>query len=95
MNTYWVYILCSKKNGVLYIGVTNNIARRTHEHQSKNADSFTQKYHVTKLVYAEKYENPRSAIIREKCIKNWNRAWKIELIEKHNPEWKDLSEDLL
>ena len=95
MNTYWVYILCSKKDGVLYVGVTNNLARRMHEHTNKLVPGFAQKYNVAILVHAEKYESVRPALTREKALKRWQRSWKIELIEKHNPEWKNLAETLL
>ena len=88
--TYYVYILASKKNGVLYIGVTNNLYRRMNEHRSENGKGFTHRYHVTKLVYYEQFSEPYHAICREKAMKKWYRKWKIELIEKNNPEWKDL-----
>ncbi|MFZ2189217.1 MAG: GIY-YIG nuclease family protein [Candidatus Magasanikiibacteriota bacterium] len=88
--TFYVYILASKKYGVLYIGVTNNIDRRTNEHKTGIIDGFTKKYWVHKLVYFEEYRSINDAIHREKCLKKWNREWKIKLIEKNNPEWKDL-----
>ena len=95
MNNYYVYILASRRNGTLYIGVSNNLERRMYEHQYGLVPGFTEKYEVTKLVYFEHTELVESAIAREKQLKRWNRQWKIELIEKHNPEWKDLSEDWL
>ncbi|PIU36923.1 GIY-YIG nuclease [Candidatus Roizmanbacteria bacterium CG06_land_8_20_14_3_00_34_14] len=93
--TYCVYILSSQKNGTLYIGVTDNLRRRVWEHKNKKVDGFTKKYEIHHLVYFEQYNNPESAIDREKQIKKWNRAWKIELIEKKNQEWKDLYQDIL
>lgn len=93
---YYVYILCSKKNGTLYIGVTNDISRRVYEHKNKMIKGFTDKYGVNKqLVYVETYADVREAIQREKILKKWNRAWKMRLIEEVNPEWKDLYESSL
>ena len=86
----FVYILASKKNGTLYIGVTNNIGRRTYEHKEEWNKGFTKTYHVKTLVYYEKHWSILDAIRREKQMKKRNRKWKIELIEKYNPEWKDL-----
>lgn len=94
MNTFYVYILASKRNGTLYIGVTNNIIRRVFEHKNDLIDGFTKKYGVHRLVYYEQTEDIRSAIQREKRLKKWNRQWKIKLIEKHNPDWKDLYDGL-
>ena len=87
---YFIYILASKKNGVLYIGVTNDIRRRVFEHKSKTVKGFTSRYNVDKLMYFEEYSDINEAIKREKQLKKWNRQWKIDLIEKDNPEWKDL-----
>jgi putative endonuclease len=95
MNVYWVYIFSSKRNGTLYTGVTNDLIRRVYEHKEKLVDGFTKKYNATQLVYAEEFNDVREAIFREKCIKKWDRAWKLKLIEEHNPEWRDLYEDLL
>lgn len=95
MNSYWVYILASKRKGTLYIGVTNNLIRRIYEHKEKLIDGFTKKYNITKLVYVEESQNLNNAIHREKCIKKWNRAWKLRLIEEQNPDWKDLYENIL
>lgn len=95
MKTYYVYILASKRNGTLYIGVTNNLARRHYEHESKAVESFTAKYSVHRLVYYIATESIDTAIRHEKQLKRWNRAWKLELIEKHNPHWNDLSEEFL
>ncbi|MBS1986437.1 GIY-YIG nuclease family protein [Candidatus Dependentiae bacterium] len=89
---YYVYILSSKKNGTLYIGVTNNLARRLTEHKEAACESFTQKYGITQLVHVEKFLTAYEAIEREKKIKKWNRAWKIALIEENNIDWDDLSD---
>ncbi|HWA37677.1 MAG TPA: GIY-YIG nuclease family protein [Burkholderiales bacterium] len=86
-----VYILASKRNGTLYVGVTSDLAARIESHRSGMADGFTKKYGVMILVYFELHSDMYEAIQREKRMKKWNRAWKIELIEKDNPEWKDLS----
>lgn len=88
---YFVYILASKQNTVLYIGVTNNLERRVLEHKNKINKGFTSRYNVDKLVYFEEYTNINEAIKREKQLKKWNRQWKIDLIEKINPDWKDLA----
>jgi putative endonuclease len=93
MQTSFVYILASKQNGTLYIGVTNDLSRRVLEHKNGLFDGFTKKYAVHHLVYFEQYENVELAIEREKRLKTWNRKWKLDLIEKENPTWKDLSED--
>jgi putative endonuclease len=89
---YWVYILASKRNGTLYTGVTNNLARRVWEHKQGLVEGFTKKYGVHLLVHSECFAGPSEAIQAEKRLKKWNRAWKIQLIESVNPEWKDLSE---
>ncbi|MFC1809131.1 GIY-YIG nuclease family protein [Candidatus Omnitrophota bacterium] len=94
MNNYYVYILASKKDGVLYIGVTSDLVKRVYEHKNGFISSFTKKYHVKKLVYFESTQDIESAIIREKQMKRWKRTWKVELIEKDNPKWKDLYEDI-
>ena len=92
----YVYILASKKNGTLYIGVTSDLTKRVHQHKIGAAvDGFTKKYGVHLLVYYEQIEDITSAIQREKGLKNWKRQWKIELIEKSNPAWKDLYPDLI
>jgi|TARA_B110000495_G_C22996400_1_gene587443 putative endonuclease len=93
MNHYYVYILTSKKNSVLYIGFTNDLSRRMKEHKSKVIKGFTSKYNVEKLVYFEEYGNSNDAFLRERQLKKWKRLWKIELFEKENPEWNDLSKD--
>ena len=91
--TYCVYILASKRNGTLYIGITNNLARRVYEHKEKLVKGFTQRYNVSMLVYYEVHGDVRAAIQREKQLKKWNRSWKLRLIEKYNPEWIDLYRD--
>ncbi|MDD5072087.1 MAG: GIY-YIG nuclease family protein [Patescibacteria group bacterium] len=92
---YYVYILASKRNGTLYIGVTNNLLNRSFQHKIKqDKNSFTAKYNVDKLVYYEIFADIREAIVREKQLKKWKRKWKIELIEKDNPTWRDLFDDL-
>ena len=87
---YYVYILTNKSNNVLYIGVTNDLVRRVYEHKNKMIDGFTKKYNLTKLVHYEATTDVRSAIEREKQLKNWHREWKLNLIKEFNPEWKDL-----
>ncbi len=94
MSSAYVYILASKRNGTLYIGVTNNITRRVWEHKQGLAEGFTRKYKVHALVYVECFERIDEAIYREKQLKEWKRIWKLELIEKCNPEWNDLYETL-
>ena len=88
--SYFVYLLASRRNGTLYLGVTRDLIRRVYEHKQKAADGFTARYDVGRLVWFERYDDPTNAITREKEIKKWRRAWKIELIEKDNPEWRDL-----
>ncbi len=95
MKSYYVYILASKKNGVLYTGITNDITRRVWEHKEGQVESFTKKYCVKTLIYYEEFESINDALYREKCIKRWKREWKIKLIESVNKEWKDLYEDLI
>lgn len=90
MNYYYVYILANKKNGTLYIGVTNNLIKRIWEHKNKFVEGFTKHYSLHMLVYYEQTIDIVSAITREKQLKKWNRAWKIKLIEEFNPTWKDL-----
>ena len=91
---YSVYILASKRNGTLYIGMTNNLARRIWEHKHDVAEGFTKKYSVHRLVWYEIADNPQAAILREKQLKKWNRAWKLRLIEEKNPAWNDLYEEI-
>ncbi len=90
---YYVYILASKKNGTLYVGFTVNIEKRIVEHKNNKYYGFTKKYDVKSLVYFEDYLNVDDAMKRERQLKKWNRNWKIELIEKENPDWNDLSLD--
>ena len=90
-----VYMLASKRNGTLYTGVTSNLLKRIWEHKNHAIEGFTKKYNVTNLVWYEVHETMTSAISREKAIKNWKRAWKINVIEAMNPEWRDLYDDLL
>ena len=85
-----VYILASKRNGTLYIGVTSDLVKRVWQHRSDLVEGFTKRYGVHMLVYYELHTSMREAIRREKQVKKWNRAWKIELIEKENPHWRDL-----
>jgi len=94
MKQSYVYILASKKNGTLYVGVTSDLVQRIYEHKQNIIDGFTTKYGVHTLVYYEIHEDVREAIIREKRIKKWNRSWKLLLIRKNNPEWKDLYNEL-
>jgi len=85
-----VYILASKRNGTLYVGVTSDLVKRVWEHSNNVVEGFTSRYGVHFLVYFEMHDDMEQAILREKRIKKWNRDWKIELIEKQNPEWTDL-----
>jgi putative endonuclease len=89
MSSFYTYILASQRNGTLYIGSTNDLARRVHEHREKVTKGFTSEYGVSRLVYFETYETPEAAVARERQLKKWNRVWKIELIEKDSPEWND------
>ena len=90
-HNYYVYIMASRRNGTLYIGVTNDIQRRVAEHKQGLIDGFTKEHHVNQLVHLEYFSHIDDAIRREKQLKKWNRAWKLELIEKRNPDWIDLS----
>ncbi|HWA30302.1 MAG TPA: GIY-YIG nuclease family protein [Rhizomicrobium sp.] len=92
---YFVYILASRRNGTLYIGVTNDVIRRTWQHKNDLVEGFTKKYEVHILVWFEMYGDIRDAIAREKQLKKWNRAWKIKLIEGSNSRWNDLYERML
>ncbi len=87
---YHVYILTTRKNTVLYTGMTGDLMQRVWQHKQGLVKGFTKDYSVNKLVYMEEYADSREAIHREKCIKEWKRDWKIQLIEKANPEWLDL-----
>ena len=90
--TYYVYILAIKRNGTLYVGVTNNLQRRIYEHKNNLAKGFTQKYNIHNLVYYEETNDVNIAIEREKQIKSWSRKKKLALIEKENPVWRDIAE---
>ncbi len=87
----WVYIMTNRPNGVLYIGVTSNLARRVWEHRENLIEGFTSRYNLHRLVYAERHEDILSAIQREKTMKHWSRAWKLHLIVAQNPTWTDLT----
>ena len=91
----YVYILASKRNGTLYIGVTSDIVRRVWEHKESLVAGFTKKYDIKSLVWHESHDTIESAILREKQLKKWERTWKLRLIEKENPEWRDLYEDII
>ena len=91
----YVYILASQENGTLYIGVTSNLIQRAWQHKAGRVSGFVRKYEVFSLVYYEPHISMEAAIVREKHLKKWNRAWKIRLIEKQNPEWKDLWVNIL
>jgi putative endonuclease len=91
---YYVYILASRKDGAIYLGVTNDLVRRIYEHRIMAVRSFTSKYNITRLVWFEIYDDPVSAITREKELKKWKRAWKIQLIEANNPRWDDLYDEI-
>ena len=90
-----VYILASRRNGTLYVGVTSNLVQRVWQHRNDIMEGFTRKYGVHRLVWFEMHPSMISAIAREKAIKKWNRAWKIALIESGNPAWKDLYEEIV
>ena len=91
---YFTYILTNRANGTLYTGVTNNLARRIIEHRTGNGNAFTARYNLRRLVWFEPHTDIEQAILREKRIKNWNRAWKIELVEAQNPMWHDLAVEM-
>jgi putative endonuclease len=92
---YYVYLLASRKDGPLYLGVTNDLVRRVYEHRTKAAPGFTSRYNIGRLVWFEIYDDPISAITREKEIKKWRRAWKVDLIERGNPGWDDLYDSIV
>ena len=94
MKRYYVYIMASKRNGTLYVGVTNDIGRRAYEHRTGAVEGFTPRYGVKRLVYYELHDDIETAIGREKTVKRWPRKWKLDLIEGMNPEWSDLCETL-
>jgi putative endonuclease len=94
MHSSYVYIITNKKDGVLYIGVTSDLVKRIYEHKNGIFEGFSKKYNLDKLVYFEVYEEVYEAITREKQVKEWNRDWKVKLIEENNPDWNDLYLDL-
>jgi len=94
MKKYYVYIL-TNHSGTLYTGMTNNLSRRLQEHRSRQVAGFTKKYRITRLIFFEEFETPIEALMREKQIKGWLRIKKIRLIESVNPDWLDLTEDIL
>ncbi|WP_374698627.1 GIY-YIG nuclease family protein [Wolbachia endosymbiont (group B) of Limnophora tigrina] len=95
MKSYYVYILASERNGTLYVGVTSNLIKRIYEHKSETVSSFTSKYGVYRLVYFEEFQNINLAITREKLLKSWQRKWKMNLIEKENPDREDLYDKIV
>ena len=90
MHRYWVYILASERNGTLYVGVTNDLSTRCFEHREGRGSVFTRKYGIRLLVHYEEFERIEEAIAREKKLKKWRRSWKVKLIERDNPQWRDL-----
>ncbi len=95
MKQFYVYIMCSGRNGTLYTGVTSNLIKRIYEHKNGLVEGFTKRYGVHRLAWYEVHQTADMAIIREKQIKKWNRKWKMELIEKNNPDWSDLYNELV
>lgn len=91
----WVYIVTNRPNGTLYVGVTSDLARRTWEHRAGAADGFTKRYGLKRLVFAERHDDIRTALQREKNLKHWSRAWKVRLIREQNPDWNDLYDQLV
>jgi len=94
MGSHYVYILASGRNGTIYTGVTTDLKKRVWQHKSKQIEGFTKKYNVERLVYFEVFEDYWEAAQREKRLKKWNRAWKLELIEADNPQWNDLYDEI-
>ena len=92
---FFIYILASRKDGALYIGVTSDLVKRIWEHKNRLVKGFSKKYNTDKLVYYEQCMDGKNAIQREKQLKKWNRKWKVELLERNNPDWKDLYYELL
>ncbi len=95
MKTYWLYILASRPRGTLYVGMTNDLVRRVHEHREGSTDGFTKEHAVKMLVYFEQHATAIAALQREKNIKHWPRQWKIDLIRSTNPDWSDLWEEIV
>ena len=94
MADYWVYVLTNVPRGTLYVGITNDLVRRAHEHREGSVSGFSKRYRLKMLVYFERYNTPREAIQREKNIKHWSRQWKLQLMEGANPRWRDLFNDV-
>jgi putative endonuclease len=94
MKEYFVYILANKPRVTLYVGVTNDLIRRVHEHREGVVPGFTKRYGLKQLVYFERYDTPALAIQSEKNIKHWSRAWKLDLVNSANPQWRDLYNDI-
>jgi len=92
--SYYVYILASRRDGAIYVGITNDLVRRVYEHRMKAVPGFTSRYNITQLVWFEAYDDPISAITREKELKKRKRDWKVQLIEAENPQWLDLYESI-
>ena len=90
----WLYIMTNKPNGILYVGVTSDLPRRIYEHREGLVDGFTKRYGLKRLIYYEQFDNIRDAIQREKTVKHWSRAWKVNVILSKNPEWTDLYNEL-
>jgi putative endonuclease len=93
MRRYYVYIPTNRRYGVLYVGLTNDLHRRMFQHRTKAVPGFTREYRVVRLVYFEEYASITEARVRERSLKRWRRAWKLALVDKTNPEWRDLAED--
>ncbi len=92
---YFVYILASQRNGTVYVGVTNDLVRRVHEHREKFVEGFTARYQVSRLVWFDQTDSVEEAVAHEKRLKRWRREWKLALIEKNNPDWLDLYDRIL
>ena len=90
MTAGWVYFMTNRPNGILYVGVTDNLPRRAWEHRERIVEGFTKRYGLKRLAYFEQFDDIRDAIQREKAIKHWSRAWKVRLIHQMNPDWNDL-----
>ena len=94
MTGYFVYIVANKPRGTLYVGVTNDLVRRIYEHREGLVPGFTKRYGLKQLVYFERYDDPQTAIQREKNIRHWSRAWKLDLVASADPQWRDLYSDI-
>lgn len=95
MDRYWVYILASERNGTLYVGMTSDLATRIYAHREGAVEGFTKKYGVKILVHVEAFSELEEARSRERLLKRWKRKWKLDLIEEHNPQWRDLYDDIV